>query len=35
MNEWGFIGQGSFMGIGMSNVSFNFGKGPGNVQEER
>lgn len=35
MNEWDFIGQGNFVGIGKSATSNKFGKRSGFVREER
>ncbi|SFB06039.1 hypothetical protein SAMN04489723_10417 [Algoriphagus aquimarinus] len=33
MNEWGFIGQDIFVGIGKSATSINLNQGVGYVQE--
>ena len=35
MNEWGFIGQGTFVGIGKSATIFNFKSKRGYVRDER
>ena len=35
MNEWGFIGENSFVGIGKSATSFKFKSRRGYVRDER